>query len=115
MTLHNPAIVSLDAASGMALIKYAEEDRTAILQEELKMYEATIGRLSRREKKELRAWVAAGNSVSGNPYSMDGANGRLLDYITAARIMDDMWDHPEKYQMSFWDDSRAGDENEVMC
>jgi len=77
--------------------KYTEKDLKDMLRKELKQYEAEIGVLTPEERIELREWVKDGNSVHCNPWDMADGDGRLMDYITAIRINDDMCDNPENY------------------
>lgn len=79
------------------MIEFTKKDVRDMLREELRRYKATIGRLEPDERKELREWVAAGNSVHCNPYYLAGEDGAPLDYITAIRIAEDMWCDPEDY------------------
>ena len=50
------------------------------------------------EKDELREWMAPGNSVNNNPYSLYGENGCPMDFINASRFTEDMSANPEQYQ-----------------
>jgi hypothetical protein len=71
------------------------------LREELKEYIATIGELTDDEIKELKAWVAAGNSVNDNPFYIVYEGNRPMDFIAARRIEEDMFNHPEDYIFGF--------------
>ena len=62
-----------------------DKNRKDSLRRQLKEYEATIGTLTEDERKELREWVATGNSVHDNPYSIYGEDGYPMDYINAIR------------------------------
>ena len=42
-------------------------------------------------------WVASSNQALCNPYYLYGDDGHPLDYITAARIAEDMVRNPEDY------------------
>ena len=67
------------------------------LRRELKQYEASIGDLAPDERKELRQWVADGNSVYENAYWLAGEDGNPLCYISANRFVADMLNQPENY------------------
>lgn len=79
------------------MIIYVRKDLSGMLPMGLQEYEATFGRLSQSERKELHEWVNAGNQVICNPWYMAGEDGRPLDYITASRIVDDMIASPEDF------------------
>ena len=79
------------------MIKYPKKELKDMLRKELKRYEATIGHMMPEERKELREWVSAGNSPYDNPCLLCGEDGRLMDYITAIRIDEDMMENPEDY------------------
>jgi hypothetical protein len=68
-----------------------------MLRTELKRYEESFGYMTPEERKELREWVKKDNSVYSNPWHMADEDGRLMDYITAVRINDDMCDNPGNY------------------
>jgi len=71
----------------------------------LEQYEATIGYMTPDERKELREWVADGNATACNPWLIAGEDGRPLDYITAARINEDMCRNPEAYGTETYEDT----------
>jgi len=62
----------------------------AALCRELKEYLAAIGTLTEDEKKELRKWVAVGNSVNDNPYMLYDESGWPMDFINGCRISNDI-------------------------
>jgi len=62
------------------------------LRAELNKYMKTIGELSTTEKQDLRAWVADGNSVYDNPFSLYGEDGRPMDYVNAERVNTEMYE-----------------------
>ena len=63
----------------------------------LKAYEAKIGDMTSQERDDLHKWVASGRSPYENPCLIYGENGRILDYITAIRIDEDMMRNPDDY------------------
>ena len=63
----------------------------------LKAYEDKIGHITGMERTELRKWVDDGNSPYANPCLIYGENGRILDFITAIRLDEDMRRNPEDY------------------
>jgi hypothetical protein len=92
-----------------------KRERQAMLHRELKEYEATISDLTVAERKELREWVAKGNSVYDNGYYMAGEDGNPTDYITANRITADMVKNPQDYNFGCSENTpskevEAGDE-----
>jgi len=64
---------------------YNINDFRTFLNRELKEYEASIGRMTKDERKDLRAWVADDNSVRSNPFYEKDEYGRPMDYISALR------------------------------
>jgi hypothetical protein len=58
--------------------------------DKLKEYEEMIGSMTAEEKENLREWMAGGNSVGSNPYSLYDESGCLMDLVAASRIMDEM-------------------------
>ena len=49
-------------------------------------YLLSVGNITDDEKRELREWVALGNSVYDNPYSLCDESGRPMDFINGCRI-----------------------------
>ena len=66
--------------------KVLEKELKAALRKELKEYLVVIGSLTGDEKKGLREWVAAGNSVNENPYMLCEESGCPMDFINGCRI-----------------------------
>jgi len=64
--------------------------RKAILRKELKEYLMVIDPLTENEKKELREWVRAGNSVNDNPYLLCNEYGWPMDFINGCRVGADL-------------------------
>ena len=64
----------------------------AFLRTELNGYLKTIGELSATEERDLRAWVADGNHVYDNPFSLYGEDGWPMDYINALRVNTEMYE-----------------------
>ncbi len=89
--------------------EYTAKEIKAFVRQEYREYLRTIGELTDEEKKDLREWVADGNSVQENPYLLYGENGWPMDFITGCRIGDDMRENPQNYQ---WSDLPAGQEPE---
>ena len=61
------------------------------LKQELRRYEE-ITPMTLPERKELRAWVAAGNSVHTNPGLYAYENGNEMDYLAAMRFEDELFE-----------------------
>jgi hypothetical protein len=78
-------------------LPYTIKEYMALLFKELKEYEAEIGGMTAEERKQLRKWVADGGSVCDNPWGMCADNDHSIDYITAIRIIDDIWYNPDDY------------------
>ena len=70
-----------------------------MLRRELNEYETMVSDITVDERKEVREWVASGNSPYINPFLMCGEDGRIMDYIAATRIVKDMADNPEDYTL----------------
>jgi len=86
-----------------------QREMQALLRRELKEYLATISDLTADERKELREWVAEGNSVYGNGYYMCDGNGDPMDYITAERTVTDMRNNPQDYNIKPFEDTPPED------
>ena len=80
---------------------YTKKDIKGHLRRELSEYEAEIGDMTAKERKELRKWIAGGRSAYDNPHLLHGEGGAVMDYINAARIAEDMADNPDCYQKAF--------------
>ena len=76
---------------------YTRREMRNALRRELKQYEASFVDLMPNERKTLHEWVADGNSVRDNPSLIAGEDGNPLCYITAIRLVADMWNNPEDY------------------
>ena len=70
--------------------KAIDKEYRDILRIEMEEYELKIGELTPDERKELRKWVKAGNSVYDNPYCFSSEDGGPMDYIEAGRIAKDI-------------------------
>ena len=73
------------------------ETKCTPLVEFLAAYEAEIGYMTRQERADLHEWVSDGHNPYDNPCLLYGENGRLLDFITAIRIDEDMALNPLEY------------------
>jgi hypothetical protein len=76
---------------------YTHREIRRVLRKELKLYEASFDDLAPDERKALREWVNDGDSVHDNPSLIAGEDGNLLCYISAIRLVADMWNNPEDY------------------
>lgn len=72
------------------------QDMKQYLSQELKTYEESVP-MTLPERKELRKWVKAGNSVHSNPGLFAYENGNEMDFLDALRFMDGI----EKNQSEF--------------
>jgi hypothetical protein len=83
------------------MVEYTQVTDKDFLNEVIKGYVATIGKITTAERKELRKWVADGNRVCDNPWLIYDENGFMMDFISACRINEDMTINPDAY----WGDS----------
>lgn len=77
--------------------QYTEKEYKALQRMELRAYEADIDDMTVDERKNLRKWVADGNSVHDNPFELYKESGCLMDYIEGCRIGEDMLNNPDDY------------------
>jgi hypothetical protein len=72
----------------------------------------TIAEITKEERYDLREWVAAGNSVYDNPYSIYDDSGQPMDFINGCRFEAEMTEEqfrsldiePEDIDDGDWDD-----------
>ena len=72
-------------------------------------YLLTVDNITEAEKRELLEWVAVGNSVYDNPYSLYDDSGRPMDFIngcrTGVKMTEDFFGvEPEVIDYDDWDD-----------
>ena len=72
----------------MRFHKHVSAEVQELLLEQLRKYESSM-EMTREEKKELRKWVAAGNSPYENGDYIYGENGWLLDFVRATRFVEE--------------------------
>lgn len=60
------------------------------LKQELRRYEE-ITSMTLPERKKLKAWVTAGNSVHANPWLYAYENGNEMDYMDAIRFENELF------------------------
>ena len=70
--------------------KWLKKELKAALRKELKEYHGKMGFLTEDEKKGLREWVAAGNSVNSNPDMLCYESGWPMDFINGCRVSNEM-------------------------
>ena len=70
----------------MRFHKHVSAEVQELLSAQLRKYESSM-EMTREEKKELRKWVAAGNSPYENGDYIYGENGWLLDFVRATRFV----------------------------
>jgi hypothetical protein len=63
-------------------------------------YLLTIGDITEVERRDLDQWVAQGNSVYDNPYTLYDERGQPMDYINGCRVGIDMAENPSLYGIS---------------
>jgi len=67
------------------------------LNDVIKGYVDTIGKITVDERKELRIWVADGNAVCDNPWLLYDERGFMMDFISAYRFNEDMTNNLDAY------------------
>jgi len=67
-------------------------------------YLLTIDDVTEDEKRDLKIWLEAGNSVYDNPYTIYGENGCIMDFINGCRIGMEMAEWAEDINHDDWDD-----------
>lgn len=72
----------------MRFHKHVSVEAQELLSEQLKRYESSI-QMTKEEKKELRKWVAAGNSPYENGDYIYDENGWPLDFVRASRFVEE--------------------------
>lgn len=72
----------------MRFHKHVSVEAQELLSEQLKQYEGSI-QMTKEEKKELRKWVAAGNSPYENGDYIYDENGWPLDFVRASRFVEE--------------------------
>ena len=60
-------------------------------------YLLTVDDVTEQEKRGLEDWIAGGNSVFDNPYSVCNGSGLPMDYINGCRVGFDMYCNPSHY------------------
>jgi len=68
----------------------------------LKKYEDSIGEITQAEQKELYEWVTVGNSPFDNQWGYVDEDCRPLGFIETIRLIEDMTNNPEDYNLQFW-------------
>ena len=63
-------------------------EKASFLKREATEYMSTL-EMTKTERQDLLAWVQDGNSVNDNPWFMADEQGCPMDYISAAREVDD--------------------------
>lgn len=72
----------------MRFRKHVSVEAQELLSEQLKVYENSM-QMTKEERKELRKWVAAGNSPYENGDYIYGENGWPLDFVRASRFVEE--------------------------
>ena len=76
-------------------MKRIDPEIRRMLQSDLREYLQQFPDATRKEKQELRRWVAAGRSPYDNQWELYNDYGWPMDFITAERIGKDLIDEPE--------------------
>ena len=69
-------------------------------------YLLTVDDIAEDETDSLKEWIADGNSVYDNPYSLCDGSGRPMDFINGCRTGIEMAERPPRF---FWDEPDAVD------
>ena len=98
----------------MRFHKHVSAEVQELLLEQLRKYESSM-EMTREEKKELRKWVAAGNSPYENGDYIYGENGWLLDFVRATRFVEEQMEWfnsltPEEQAQELRDLHNEGDD-----
>ena len=87
------------------MITFTKKDMMDKLRKELNEYEAKVGDITPVERKGLYEWVASGNQAICNPWFMTEEDSSPIDYITAARIIEDIYRNLDDYFINLDTDS----------
>jgi len=60
-------------------------------------YLLTVDDVTEYEKHDLKEWIAGGNSVFDNPYSIYNGSGLPMDFINGCRVGFDMYCNPSDF------------------
>ena len=77
----------------MRMKTFVDLELRTLLRDELRalhLYIQIFGEMAKDEKNELCEWMAQGNSVNSNPFSIYGENGCLMDFINARQFVEEM-------------------------
>jgi hypothetical protein len=72
------------------VMRVGKELMKEYLQDEFKEYLSKTNGLTTEQKKELRKWVRAGNSVYENPYQISDESGCEMNYIDAVGFYEEL-------------------------
>ena len=60
-------------------------------------YLLTFDEITKCEKRDLQQWIAAGNSIYDNPYSIYSSSGCPMDFINGCRLGIEMAEDPSSF------------------
>lgn len=84
----------------MRFYKHVKRANRELLEKQFKEY-VRDNPMSKKEIRELREWVADGNSPYDNNSYLCDEYAIPLDYITSLRIMNELAENENKYQFSY--------------
>lgn len=84
----------------MRFYKHVKRANRELLEKQFKEFVRT-NKLSKKEIRELREWVADGNSPYDNPIDIYDELGIPYDYITALNMMDELEEDENVFQLFF--------------
>lgn len=84
----------------MRFYKHVKRANRELLEKQFKEY-VRNNPMSKKEIRELREWVADGNSPYDNDICLCDEYAIPLDYITSLRMMDELAENENKYQFSY--------------
>lgn len=76
-------------------------------------YLLTVSDVTEDEKHAFREWVAAGNNIYDNPYSLFNESGCPMDFINGYRLGSMMFDNPSEFFGCEPDDADGGWDDEL--
>ena len=77
-------------------------------------YLQTVHDITEDERHDLKEWVAGGNSVYDNPYSLYDESGRPMDFINGCRMGIEMSEYPSRFFCGGPDAADDGDWGEGL-
>jgi len=83
------------------------------LKHEMNAYLKTIGHTTPEERGKLRSWIKKTGTAYGNPWDIYEETGRYMDYISAMRVIREMWEDSVAFYSSQFTQSFDDDDEEL--